>query len=508
MRQRSWRTEPSNDSARRDEQRSGFKGAVAPSHGWRGPASGRSAAVVPGSLYLASTTQVAGLFPFVQAAGLPSTGIPIGRDLLTGELVCVDPPGWVGKLTSNPGMWVQAQPGVGKSAITKRVLLGLVALGYLGLVPADIKGEYAALISACEGQVVRVGRGLDRINPLDSGPLGRSLPRLSGDQRVALATEVAARRADLVVALLSTPNGLNRRPAPGEQFVLNAAVRLLTDIHAGDADPVITDVVRILRNPSGPLLSAVMIDYAATFRDRYSELIFALENLVSGPLSGLFDGPTTRPIDLTAKAVSVDLSSLLTADDAVIAAGMLATWAYSHGAIDAAAALRISTRPRVIPLDEFWRVLRAGAGMVDSCDSLTRLNRQKGAVTIMVTHSLRDTEALPRLEDRAKAAGLMERCDTLILGASSHGELEAVRARKPLTTEEIRLISSWANPIGTAIDGTDQKHPGRGKYLIKIGHRIGVPVGLQLDPAEEVLYDTDGAMRTTGVRAQEPTVAL
>ena len=190
------------------------------------------------------------------------------------------------------------------------------------------------------------------------------------------------------------------------------------------------------------------------------------------------------------KAVSVDLSSLLTAEDAVIAAGMLATWAYSHGAIDAAAALGISTRPRVIPLDEFWRVLRAGAGMVDSCDSLTRLNRQKGAVTIMVTHSLRDTEALPRPEDRAKAAGLMERCDTLILGASSHSELEAVRARKPLTTEEVRLISSWANPIGTSVDGTDQKHPGRGKYLIKIGHRIGVPVGLQLDQVHQIGCET------------------
>ena len=67
---------------------------------------------------------------------------------------------------------------------------------------------------------------------------------------------------------------------------------------------------------------------------------------------------------------------------------MLASWAYSYGATDAAAALGISTRPRVIPLDEMWRALRAGTGMVDSFDALTRLNRQKGSVTIMVTHSL------------------------------------------------------------------------------------------------------------------------
>ena len=304
-----------------------------------------------------------------------------------------------------------------------------------------------------------------------------------------------------MIALLSTPNGLGRRPSPGEQFALTSAIRLLTDAHAGATDPVIVDVVRLLRDPPGPLLGAVMVDDTPAFRASFAELVFALENLVSGPLAGLFDGPTTRPIDLTAKAVSVDLSSLLTADDGVIAAGMLASWAYSYGAIDAAAALGISRRPRVIPLDEMWRALRAGTGMVDSFDSLTRLNRQKGAVTIMVTHSLRDMEALPKPEDRAKAAGLMERCDTLILGACSHQELHAVAARKPLTSEEIRLISSWSNPIGTAVDGTDQQHPGRGKYLIKIGHRIGVPAGLALHPAEQALYDTDGAMRVPDMRS-------
>jgi len=74
---------------------------------------------------------------------------------------------------------------------------------------------------------------------------------------------------------------------------------------------------------------------------------------------------------------------------------------------------------------------RSGAGWVDSFDALTRLNRQRGAVTLMVTHSLEDAEALPKPEDRVKAVGLMERCDTLILGASSHAELEAVRRREP-----------------------------------------------------------------------------
>jgi hypothetical protein len=59
------------------------------------------------------------------------------------------------------------------------------------------------------------------------------------------------------------------------------------------------------------------------------------------------------------------------------------------------------------------------------------------------------------------------------------------------------------------VDGTDQQHPARGKNLIRIGHHIGVPVGLALDPSEHVLHDTDGAMKLTGLRERgaEPEVA-
>ena len=62
-------------------------------------------------------------------------------------------------------------------------------------------------------------------------------------------------------------------------------------------------------------------------------------------------------------------------------------------------------------------------------------------------------------------------------------------------------------PTGTAIDGSAQEHPGRGKYLIKIGHRMGVPAQLALTAAERVLYDTDGAMRLSGARRQAESAA-
>jgi hypothetical protein len=269
----------------------------------------------------------------------------------------------------------------------------------------------------------------------------------------------------------------------------------LTERRLGEGDPVVPEVIKLMRDPSGELMARLMVDTEEQYRELVREVTLALENLCDGPLSGLFDGPTTTPVDLDAPALSVDLSSLVTAGNDVQAAGLLATWAYSYSAIDSARAVGMMDRPLVLPLDEMWRALRAGPGMVDSMDAMTRLNRSKGEVTLFITHSLRDTEALPTPEDRAKAMGMMDRCDSMILGALTYGELERVSAQKPLTDEEIRLVTSWSSPSHTGVDGTNQIHPGRGKYLIKIGNRAGTPVHLDLTANERTLYDTDTAMR-------------
>jgi hypothetical protein len=470
---------------------------IAPHRGWPGAGGGRCGHVERGAVYLGTSVQVAGLFPFVQAAGLPAQGVPLGPDLLTHELVCLDPPGWVGHLVSNPSVWVQGQPGSGKSSLVKRICLGLVGYGYAMLCPGDPKGEYAPLVEALGGQVVRVGRGLDRINPLDSGPIGRLVAARPAAERDRLAAEVNARRTELLAALLATTHGLGRRLSAEEAATLTGAVRLVAEAQA--AEPVIPDVIGALRMAPATLMERLMCRDEAEFRAASRPVVAALENLCDGPLAGLFDGPTTRALDLAAPAVSVDLSSLLTAGAPVIAAGLLATWAYSYQAVDVARALGLDPRPRVLPLDEMWRALRAGPGLVDAFDAITRLNRAKGEVSLMVTHSLRDLDALPTEEDRAKAAGLMERCDTVILAAQPVGELERVAARKPLTDAELALVASWDAPALTGVDGTNQVHPGRGRYLIKLGQRVGVPVRLALTPDELALYDTDQAIRATAM---------
>lgn len=469
---------------------------IAPKLGWRGAGAGRAANTDTGNVYLGTTVQVGGLYPWVLGGGLPPEGVPVGYDLLTHELVCLDPAGWVGRLLQNPGVWIQAQPGAGKSALVKRVLLVYAAYGHMVVVPGDVKGEYTPIVSALGGQVVRVGRGLAKINPLDSGPLKARLSRLPQAQQATLREEIAGRRADLLHALLATQTGLGRRPLAPEANAVNGAVRLAGARLVGDEDPVIPDIIKILRDGPDELRTGLMTKTEDDYRELVREVTLALENLCSGPLAGLFDGPTTVPLDLDGPAVCVDLSGLLTAGDQVVAAGLLATWAYSYAAIDAARALGQMDRQLVLPLDEMWRALRAGPGMVDAMDSMTRLNRSKGEVTLFVTHSLRDLGALAREEDRAKALGLMERCDTLVIGASSHGELERISAQRPLTDAEMAMIADWSAATGTGIDGTSQVHPGRGKYMVKIGGRAGIPIGLDLTDTELALYDTDKAMRS------------
>src|SRR5512138_667599 len=95
---------------------------VPPAWGWRSPGAGRAAHVGATIEYQGTTAQLCGLFPFVAGSGAPSIGVPIGRHMLWGEVVCLDPIEWVRHgLTTNPGMFILGQPGVGKSTIAKRL---------------------------------------------------------------------------------------------------------------------------------------------------------------------------------------------------------------------------------------------------------------------------------------------------------------------------------------------------------------------------------------------------
>jgi hypothetical protein len=468
-----------------------------PAWGWKFPECGRAVHVSAGPEYQATTMQLCGLFPFVAGSGTPAVGTPVGRHQLWGEVVCLDPLAWLrAGLVTNPGVFVLGQPGTGKSALVKRLVTGAVSFGTTALILGDTKPDYTPLVRYVGGQVIRIGRGLDKINPLDAGPLGGALAQMTGPEAEQLRWEVRSRRLALLMALATLVRG--GRISNAEEVILGRAIDLLDQRQHGQAEPTVPDVLRLIEEAPDTLRSAARTEAPAQYQARVADLMFTLDLLCTGSLAGVFDGPTSQPINPAAPAVSVDISAVRAAGDKLLTAAMLCTWSYGFGCVDAAAALAdLGTAPRrsyLGVMDELWRALRGAPGLVEHADALTRLNRARGMAHIMITHSLADLDALPTEEDRARARGFMDRSAITVLAGLPPRELARVTEVTPLTGPEQALVASWSAPESYQ-PGT--RHPGRGKYLIKTGERLGIPVQLALVGPEHWLYDTDQAIRAT-----------
>lgn len=462
---------------------------VPPARGWPVPGGGRDHHVGSATLWQGTTTQLAGLFPFVGGSGSRVRGVPIGHDLHTHEPVGLHPGDWLRDgLVSNTGLWVQAQPGVGKSAFAKRLGTGLTAFGWTMFIAADVKGEYTPLIRRLGGTVIQVGRGHDAINPLDPGPLATLLTSTSGRQQDALRESIRARQTALLEGLLLLE--LDRKPTPTERNLVSRAIDLATDA-AADGQPTIPDVRAVLDAAPAPLLTAARIgENHLRYYDLMRDVLSSLDLLVDGPLRGLFDRRSTARLDPNSPATSLDISVLDEETDEVVAAAMLCSWAWGAGMIEA----RQTGHGRNILWiqDEAWRALRTGPGLVEKSDRMTRLNRHKGVASVYLTHSMDDLEALPSEEDRAKARGIAARCAIHVYGGLPATEVRNLTVT--LSSREADMLASWQS-AGTWVPG--QRHPGRGLYLIKSGERAGLPVRMHLSSREAELYDTDTAFRAT-----------
>lgn len=460
---------------------------VSKAWGWTGAGSGRSSNVESAQIYQGTTTQVCGLFPFAVASGAAPRGVPVGRHLLTAEPVGLDPAEYLNDgLITNTGVWLMGQPGIGKSTIAKRLSLGLAGFGIPTVVPGDVKGEYTRLVEGLGGKVWRIGRGLNSLNPLDAGPLRSALRQTHGEVHARLLETVRARRLSLLEALIVIVRRLPMTVT--ERRLLGAALDLAVQSDP-DREPTIPQVVQVLRDAPELLLEiaacATRLDFARDARD----LLNTLGLLCDGAIRGIFDRPSTVTAELDAPALSLDISACADDDDEVVAAAMLCSWAWTGALIDGAKAIG-AVRNVLRIQDELWRALRVAPGLVELSDRVTRLNRHRGEISIQVTHSLDDLEALPTQEDRMKARGMANRCGVVILGGMAERDIHAMSGISPMTDQEAALVRSWAAPPSW-VSANGRAHPGRGKYLIKSGERMGIPVQMDLVGAERQLYYTD-----------------
>lgn len=422
-------------------------------------------------------------------------GVPLGRTLTSGATLCCDPVSWFQRanLILNPSEFVLGKPGLGKSTLVRRQALGLAGYGVLPLVFGDLKPDYADLIHALGGQVVSLGRGRGNLNVLDPGEVTQAARRLTGDARRALLADAHGRRLNAVASLITVLR--QQPPTDREETILNTALKVLDERHQGV--PVLSDLLKLIQEAPEPVRAAALDrgDF-----NRYRELTDDLEASLLGMLSDgrlgtMFSNPTTEPMHRD-RPVCFDVSSIDDSETQLQAAALLACWSYGFGAISVAQALADAglepQRHYFVILDELWRVLRAGRGLVDRVDALTRLNRTRGVGMAMITHTMSDLLALPAEEDRMKAKGFVERAGMVITGGLPASEMPQLTDVVNMTEAEQHMITDWSTPPSwDPGSGRETPPPGLGKFMVKVGGRPGIPLVVQLTPAELDVNNTN-----------------
>jgi hypothetical protein len=473
------------------------KAPVAPGRrGWAGHGRGGAHHIEAVPEFRATTVQACGLWPFVVGSGTPIAGVPLGHHLLTGETVCCDPVHWFSEaaLIANPSALIIGTPGLGKSTVARRWMIGLAHRGITPIVLGDLKGEHVATIRALGGQVVQLGRGQGCLNVLDPGSGLTAAQRLTGPARLKLTADVLGRRLNVLAALIA----LNRRSpvADVEETTLSLCMRMLDDrFPPGHA--TLHELIALLE--AGPDdLRSITLDRGDD--ERYRAIIDPLQRsliaLTDGALGESFARRTTVTLDLTAP-LCVDISGIGESDERLVAATLLATWSEGFGAIAAAHALvEAGLEPRrnwFIILDELWRVLRSGgSGMVQRIDGLLRLDRHLGTGTGLITHSITDMLGVSDPVDALRAKGFVERIGIKVIGGVPPGELDALSHVIGFSDRERSMVTQWSSPASwDPRTGREAAPPGRGRFLLKVGGRPGIPVAVTLVASELAINDTN-----------------
>ncbi|MGW5319919.1 hypothetical protein [Nocardia thailandica] len=477
--------------------------------GYAGAGGGKMNVVGRPVEYRATTAQVAGLWPWSVGAGAPLIGTPLGSHLHTGAPVCFDPMNWFmrGSFITAPSLFVLGLNGFGKSSLVRRIVLGGVAQGITPLVLADVKPDYRKLVELVGGQVIDLGYGHGKLNPLAAGVLGSIVPRL--DAFPALQQQVLqdlrARQVTLIAGLVELVRGA--RVADYEETLIATALRILYRPGSGftpDRPPIMEDLLEVIV-AGGPEMN---LDAGADDDEEYQlaikHLRRSLRALTQGPFGAVFNGQTSVPIDTTAVAVCIDVSHIPSGDKKLKAAVMLACWADGFASVEAAHVLTDAKmgpqRYFQVVMDELWQVLGLGDFMVDRVDELTRLQRGMATALIMISHTIKDLQALGSEAAIAKAVGFLERARAKIFGALPAEEIARLDSTVPFTAAEAEMVTGWSAPqalTGEALRPGQQRPapPGTGRFLLKIGEdrRPGIPFHMEFTVSEREsgIHDTN-----------------
>ena len=424
-----------------------------------------------------TTRHLCAAYPLLTEAGLGHKGVLVGRDMLGGSFVHDPFELYAAGVVSNPNMIVFGQIGRGKSAFVKTYLWRQAVFGRRAWV-VDPKGEYRALAAAWGARPVALRPGgTVRLNPLDPGPAGEELDELAGPCVGGAGTPLedgphrAGRRQAEVLASLASAC-LGRPLLPRERSATDLA---LAAVSGARGVPTLPQVVDALLEPSTASAASVRTDRATLLEDG-RDVALELRRLVHGDLRGMFDGPTTRGLDLTGAFVALDLSALYNSPALGVLMACATAW------LQAALARQASTAGSAhvfVVVDEAWAVL-ANLGVARWLQASWKLSRAYGVANVAVLHRVSDLQAVGSAgsEQVGLASGLLADSETRVVYGQAPGEVAVARDLLSLSETEASTVPQLR----------------RGVALWKVGRRSFL-VQHVVSHAERAIVDTDAAMR-------------
>jgi hypothetical protein len=241
------------------------------------------------------------------------------------------------------------------------------------------------------------------------------------------------------------------------------------------AVPTVPLVVDALLTPTAESAASLRTDLRELLEDG-RDVALELRRLVHGDLCGMFDGPTSAGLDLSAPLVVLDLSALYQSSALGVLMACATAWLQAHLA-------RTASSPgggiqTIVVIDEAW-ALMSNLGVARWLQSSWKLSRAFGVSNVAVLHRVTDLHSVGASDSEqvALAKGLLADSETRVIYAQSPGELAVASDLLSLSSTEAGLLPQLRR-------GVALWKVGQGSFLVQ--HR--------LSNLERVLVDTDGAM--------------
>jgi hypothetical protein len=398
---------------------------------------------------------LAATYPFVQDPGLGSAGIYIGTTPHGGGFYFDPYELYRRQVLTHPALLVIGDMGSGKSSLVKTYLRRSRALFGRGIWCLDPKGENGPLMQSMGAASVKLGRGLStRINPLEF---------VAGEGGLLEGAQVT-----LLSGLLQW---ILRRPLTvEEQQILLETWQDLT--RASDGAPDFPSMLGGLNAPRAELGRMLGYQSDAKFAEDCRPLALGMRALLTGPLAGICDGPTSPELRDLEDVVNVDLSLVLNTPAFEPVLRCASAWSaalISHMA---------GHQQLIFHVEEAWAVLQ-DLDLVRRLQAQMRLARATGVQTILVMHHLSD---LRRMADEGtelhkSAEQMLALTQTQVIYRQSTSDTNDLRQLLGLNNTEVERILHLR--VGEALWRVN------GRSFV-VQHRVA--------PGEWELIRTDAAM--------------